>query len=146
MCTMKDSQNKSSIDLLDSHMFLPASVIKQSMCELEVDAHALEILNRQDITEKLELNPGLAAIWDEERARRAEAGLENAKSQLLYPRSFDKIIHPPTSNDIYQKNQLLNRLSDISQVLHYSVKLFNVLVLIFSEFFLLKKKYIINKD
>ncbi|XP_020282558.1 DNA polymerase zeta catalytic subunit isoform X2 [Pseudomyrmex gracilis] len=114
VCTMENSQNKSSIDLLDSQMFLPISVTKQSMCELEVDAHASEILNRQGINEKLTLNPGLAAIWNEEKIRRAEAGLENTKSQLLYPESFDKILLP-TSNDIYQKNKLLKRLHDISQ-------------------------------
>lgn len=122
VCTVENSQNKSSIDLLDSQMFLPASVTKQSMCELEIDAHALEILNRQDINEKLTLNPGLAAIWNEEKIRRAEAGLENTKSQLLYLESSDKIFS--TNNDIYQKNKLLKRLRDISQVLLYFVKLF----------------------
>ncbi|KMQ94289.1 dna polymerase zeta catalytic subunit-like protein [Lasius niger] len=113
--TEEDSQNKSSMDLINSQMYLPTSVTRQSMCELEVDAHASDILNRQNITEKLELNPGLAAIWDEEKARRAVAGLENAKSQLLYPKTPSKIILPPTSNDIYQKSQLLKRLNAISQ-------------------------------
>ncbi|XP_072748534.1 DNA polymerase zeta catalytic subunit [Anoplolepis gracilipes] len=113
--TTEDNQNKSSIELVNSQMYLPTSVTRQSMCELEVDAHASDILNRQNITEKLELNPGLVAIWDEEKARRAAASLENAKSQLLYPKSPSKVILPPTSNDIYQKSQLLKRLNAISQ-------------------------------
>ncbi|XP_029174369.1 DNA polymerase zeta catalytic subunit [Nylanderia fulva] len=111
----EDSQNKSSMDLINSQMYLPTSIMRQSMCELEVDAHASDILNRQNITEKLELNPGLAAIWDEEKARRAAAGLENTKSQLLYPKTPSKIILPPTSSDIYQMSQLLKRLNTISQ-------------------------------
>lgn len=123
-CTTEDSQNKSSMDLINSQMYLSSSVIRQSICELEVDAHASDILNRQNVTEKLELNPGLAAIWEEEKARRTAAGLENAKSQLLYPKTSSKVILPPTSNDIYQKNQLLKRLNAISQVFYCSIELF----------------------
>lgn len=121
--TTEDSQNK-SMDLINSQMYLPTSVMRQSMCELEVDAHASDILNKQNVTEKLELNPGLAAIWDEEKVRRAAAGLENAKSQLLYPKTPSKIILPPTNNDIYQKSQLLKRLNAISQVFYCSIELF----------------------
>lgn len=127
-CTIEeDSQNKSSMDLINSQMYLPTSITRQSMCELEVDARASDILNRQNITEKLELNPGLAAIWDEEKTRRAAVGLENAKSQLLYPKTPSKIILPPTSSDIYQKSQLLKRLNIISQVFYCSIVLSNVL-------------------
>ncbi|XP_018398536.1 PREDICTED: DNA polymerase zeta catalytic subunit [Cyphomyrmex costatus] len=114
-CTTEASQSRSSMDLLDSQAYLPISITRQSMCELEVDVHASEILNRQSINEKLELNPGLAAIWNEEKARRTEAGLEHAKSQLLYPKTPNKVILPPTSNDVYQKDQLLKRLNVISQ-------------------------------
>ncbi|KAL6255967.1 hypothetical protein P5V15_013204 [Pogonomyrmex californicus] len=119
-CAMENSQSRSSIDLLDSQTYLPISVTRQSMCELEVDAHASEILNRQCISEKLELNPGLAAIWDEEKTRRTEAGLEDAKSQLLYPKSPSKIVLSPTSNDLYQEVdsndiQLIEMLADLAE-------------------------------
>lgn len=93
------------------------------MCELEVDVHASKILNRQSISENMKLNPGLAAIWDEEKARRTDAGLEDAKSQLLYPKTPSKIILPPTSNDIYQESRLLKRLHTISEVFHCSIEL-----------------------
>ncbi|XP_036146254.1 DNA polymerase zeta catalytic subunit isoform X2 [Monomorium pharaonis] len=115
-CTLEDSQNRFSMDLSDSPMYLPSSVTRQSICDLEVDVHASEILNRQGVNEKLELNPGLAAIWEEEKARRAEVGLENAKSQLLYPKTPSKITLPPTKNDIYQEEKLLIRLNAISQI------------------------------
>lgn len=115
-CTTEKSQNKSSMDMSDSQMYLPLYITRQSMCELEVDTHAKNILNRHNVTDKIELNPGLAAIWEEEKARRAAVGLENAKSQLLYPKTPSKIVLPPTSSDIYQEGQLLKRLSTISQV------------------------------
>lgn len=121
-CTTEESQSKSS-DMLDSQMHLPMSVARQSMCELEVDTHASNILNRRNVTDKIELNPGLAAIWQEEKVRRAAVGLENAKSQLLYPKTPSKIVLPPTSNDIYQEGQLLKRLNDISQVFHCFIRL-----------------------
>ncbi|RLU15029.1 hypothetical protein DMN91_012916 [Ooceraea biroi] len=115
-CEIEGSQNKSSMDSTNSQVYLPTSVTRQSMCELEVDAHASEILNRQSITKELVLNPGIAGIWNEERARRAQAGLQSASSQLLYPKTPGKIILPPTSSDIYQKEQLLKRLNAASQV------------------------------
>ncbi|TGZ37682.1 DNA polymerase zeta catalytic subunit [Temnothorax longispinosus] len=114
-CAREDSQSRSTMDLLDTQTYLPISVTRQSMCELEVDVHASEILNGQGVTKNMELNPGLAAIWDEEKARRAEAGLEDAKSQLLYPKTPSKIILPPTSSDLFQEGQLLKRLNAISQ-------------------------------
>ncbi|KAG5322010.1 REV3L polymerase, partial [Acromyrmex heyeri] len=114
-CATEDSQSRSSMNFLDSEAYLPISITRQSMCELEADVYASEILNRQSVSEKLELNPGLAAIWNEEKARRAETDLENAKSQLLYPKTPSKIILPPTTNDVYQKDQLLKRLNAISQ-------------------------------
>ncbi|KAG5347806.1 REV3L polymerase, partial [Acromyrmex charruanus] len=114
-CATEDSQSRSSMNFLDSEAYLPISITRQSMCELEVDVYASEILNRQSVSEKLELNPGLAAIWNEEKARRTETNLENAKSQLLYPKTPSKIILPPTTNDVYQKDQLLKRLNAISQ-------------------------------
>ncbi|EFN82226.1 DNA polymerase zeta catalytic subunit [Harpegnathos saltator] len=113
--TTEESQNKSSMDTLDSQIYLPVTVVRQSMCELEVDTHAADILNRRNVTDKMCLNPGLAAIWEEEKARRAAVGLENVKSQLLYPKTPSKIILPPTNNDIYQENLLLKRLNAISQ-------------------------------
>lgn len=119
----EDSQSRSSIGSTDLRVYLPISVTRQSMCELEVDVHASEILNKQSVSENMKLNPGLAAIWDEEKARRADAGLEDAKSQLLYPKTPSKIILPPTSNDIYQEGQLLKRLNAISQVFHCSIEI-----------------------
>ncbi|XP_070524016.1 DNA polymerase zeta catalytic subunit isoform X2 [Cardiocondyla obscurior] len=112
-CATENSQSKLSSD---SQIYLPISITRQSMCELEVDVHASEILNKLSVSKNMELNPGLAAIWDEEKARRAVAGLEDAKSQLLYPKTPSKTILPSTNNDIYQESLLLKRLDAISQI------------------------------
>ena len=49
-------------------------VERESRCELEVDAVATDILNRLDVTDNVGGNPGLAALWEDERQRRRDAG------------------------------------------------------------------------
>ncbi|XP_072300034.1 DNA polymerase zeta catalytic subunit isoform X2 [Eucyclogobius newberryi] len=56
---------------------LPCSLVlpdleKQSTCELEVDAVAVDVLNRLEIENQIGRNPGLQAIWEDERQRRRE--------------------------------------------------------------------------
>ena len=46
----------------------------QSRCELEVDAVATDVLNREEVTDNIGGNPGLAALWEDERQRRIQAG------------------------------------------------------------------------
>lgn len=115
----EDSQNKDSVGLLDLRTYLSPSITKQSICEIEIDTCASDILNRHSITKEFEMNPGIAAIWNDEKARRVEAGLKLPKSQSLYSIISNEIVLPPTSNDIYQEGQLLKRLNAISQVLFY---------------------------
>lgn len=110
-----DSQNESPISLLDSQKYLPAFVVRQSTCKLEVDAQACEILNGQEIQIGLDLNPGIAAIWNEEKHRREKEGLENVESQFLYSNTSGRI-YDLTENDIYQQERLIKRLQSISQV------------------------------
>ncbi|XP_054272954.1 DNA polymerase zeta catalytic subunit [Macrosteles quadrilineatus] len=45
------------------------TLLKESCCELEADAVAVDILNRLTIEGELAVNPGLAAIWKEEKQR-----------------------------------------------------------------------------
>uniref|UniRef100_A0A673FY24 DNA polymerase zeta catalytic subunit n=1 Tax=Sinocyclocheilus rhinocerous TaxID=307959 RepID=A0A673FY24_9TELE len=56
---------------------IPSSMILQevermSVCELEVDAVAADVLNRLEIENQIGRNPGLQAIWDDEKQRRQE--------------------------------------------------------------------------
>lgn len=100
------------VDELD---YLPACVERQSICELEVDGLVSDILNRQDLERGIELNPGLAAIWEEERARRAQAGLACEDSQLVNPKSPGRPPYCLTDNDLYQQQRFNRRLYMVSQ-------------------------------
>ncbi|XP_036405177.1 DNA polymerase zeta catalytic subunit [Megalops cyprinoides] len=71
---------------------IPCSLVleeveKLSMCELEVDAVAADILNRLEIETQIGRNPGLQAIWEDEKQRRRE---KNESSQIDPPESQDR--------------------------------------------------------
>ncbi|KAK0142555.1 DNA polymerase zeta catalytic subunit [Merluccius polli] len=59
-------------------------VQRQSTCELEADGVAADILNRLEIESQIGRNPGLQAIWEDEKQRRRE---KNQPSQISTPRS-----------------------------------------------------------
>lgn len=59
---------------LDESLKLPLDVTRQSTSELELDAVAADILNHQDLT-GFSMNPGLVALWDDERERRRKLGM-----------------------------------------------------------------------
>ncbi|OAD62176.1 DNA polymerase zeta catalytic subunit, partial [Eufriesea mexicana] len=108
-------QNESLLNLFDSQNFLPASILNQSICKLEVDAQAYEILNKQEIHNGIDLNPGIATIWNEEKYRRKAKCLQSVESQLLYTNIEDRI-YDLTENDIYQEKRLIERLKSASQI------------------------------
>ncbi|XP_066270082.1 DNA polymerase zeta catalytic subunit-like [Branchiostoma lanceolatum] len=89
-----------------SSLLLEADVVRQSTCELEVDAVAPDILNRLEIQAKIGTNPGLAAIWEDEKQRRREAG---ESSQIEPPPSQERPDVQPTESDL----QLRERIRDI---------------------------------
>ncbi|XP_067097392.1 DNA polymerase zeta catalytic subunit [Osmerus mordax] len=62
-------------------------VEKQSTCELEVDAVAADVLNRLELENQIGRNPGLHAIWEDEKQRRREM---NQVSQIETPQSQDR--------------------------------------------------------
>ncbi|KAJ8385944.1 hypothetical protein AAFF_G00179060 [Aldrovandia affinis] len=71
---------------------IPSSLVledveKQSTCELEVDAVAADILNRLEIETQIGRNPGLQAIWEDEKQRRRE---KSESSQIQQPESQDR--------------------------------------------------------
>ncbi|XP_070589453.1 DNA polymerase zeta catalytic subunit [Erythrolamprus reginae] len=90
---------------------IPSSLIlediePQSTCELEVDAVAADILNRLDIEAQIGQNPGLQAIWEDEKQRRRK---NKESSQITPPNSQDRgFVAPTESERIFQK-----RLKDI---------------------------------
>ncbi|KAG8582486.1 hypothetical protein GDO81_008073 [Engystomops pustulosus] len=88
----------------------------QSTCELEVDAVAADILNRQEIEAQIGKNPGLQAIWEDEKQRRRE---KHQSSQIAPPDSQDRgFIAVTESEKIFQK-----RLKEILKQNDFSVTL-----------------------
>nr|XP_057925939.1 DNA polymerase zeta catalytic subunit [Doryrhamphus excisus] len=90
---------------------IPCSLVleeveRQSTCELEVDAVAVDVLNRLEIENQLGRNPGLQGIWEDEKQRRRE---KNKDSQIETPESQDReFVSSTESEQIF-----LNKLKDI---------------------------------
>uniref|UniRef100_A0A665WIA8 DNA polymerase zeta catalytic subunit n=1 Tax=Echeneis naucrates TaxID=173247 RepID=A0A665WIA8_ECHNA len=91
-CTFKlyDSSVGGAFDRWEEKT-IPCSLLldeveRQSICELEVDAVAVDILNRLDIENQIGTNPGLQAIWEDEKKRRRE---RNLATQIETPESQD---------------------------------------------------------
>ncbi|XP_053237663.1 DNA polymerase zeta catalytic subunit [Podarcis raffonei] len=104
---------------------IPSSLIlegvePQSTCELEVDAVAADILNRLDIEAQVGRNPGLQAIWDDEKQRRRE---NNESSQISPPNSQDRgFVTATESEKIFQKRlKEILKQSDLSVTLSGSL-------------------------
>ncbi|KAJ6660281.1 hypothetical protein lerEdw1_017981 [Lerista edwardsae] len=88
----------------------------QSTCELEVDAVAADILNRLDIEAQIGQNPGLHAIWEDEKQRRRE---NKESSQISPPSSQDReFVTITESEKMFQK-----RLKEILKQRDLSVTL-----------------------
>ncbi|XP_062428626.1 DNA polymerase zeta catalytic subunit [Rhea pennata] len=100
---------------------IPSSLIlkdvePQSTCELEVDAVAADILNQLDVEAQIGRNPGLQAIWEDEKQRRREKA---ESSQIKPPDSQDRGFMPATESEkFFQK-----RLKEILKQNDFSVTL-----------------------
>ncbi|XP_077366154.1 DNA polymerase zeta catalytic subunit isoform X2 [Festucalex cinctus] len=85
---------------------IPCSLVlneveRQSTCELEVDAVAVDVLNRLEIDNQIGRNPGLQAIWEDEKQRRRE---KDKDSQIETPESQDRAFVTSTeSEQIFMK-------------------------------------------
>nr|XP_020660991.1 DNA polymerase zeta catalytic subunit [Pogona vitticeps] len=104
---------------------IPSSLIldgidRQSTCELEVDAVAADILNRLDIEVQIGQNPGLQAIWEDEKRRRRE---NKESSQISPPDSQERgFVTSTESEKIFQKRlKEILKQSDLSMTLSGSL-------------------------
>ncbi|CAN0016719.1 unnamed protein product [Lampetra fluviatilis] len=94
---------------IPSSLWLGEEVTRQSRCELELDAVAADILNRLDIEGQIGQNPGLWAIWEDEKQRRRDAG---DSSQIGVPASQARLIGDDGQRDIVKQIQeMLQRYS-----------------------------------
>ncbi|XP_052020506.1 DNA polymerase zeta catalytic subunit isoform X2 [Apodemus sylvaticus] len=100
---------------------IPSSLLLEgveplSTCELEVDAVAADILNRLDIEAQIGGNPGLQAIWEDEKQRRRD---RNESSQISQPESQDSRFVPATESE----KKFQKRLQEILKQNDFSVTL-----------------------
>ncbi|XP_071818490.1 uncharacterized protein [Apostichopus japonicus] len=95
MCNSVSTQHWDPSNIPGSH-WLPDDVKRQSTCELEVDGVAADILNRLDLKDNVDTNPGLVAIWEDERQRREQL---NQLSELMPPSSPERGEIPPQESE-----------------------------------------------
>ncbi|KAM4771033.1 DNA polymerase zeta catalytic subunit [Rhinophrynus dorsalis] len=100
--------------------FILEGVEPQSTCELEVDAVAADILNRQEIEAQIGRNPGLQAIWEDEKQRRRD---KKQSSQISPPDSQDRgFVAVTESEKIFQKRlKEILKQNDFSVTLSHSI-------------------------
>lgn len=100
---------------------LPSSLVLEnvarvSVCELEADAVAADILNRLEIENQIGRNPGLQAIWEDEKQRRRE---RNESSQIETPQSQGRpCVEPVESERSFikrLKEKLIENQFDVTQ-------------------------------
>ncbi|KAG8444660.1 hypothetical protein GDO86_009719 [Hymenochirus boettgeri] len=120
----KDTEHERSFSATFVHWEeneIPSSLMLEdvepiSTCELEVDGVAADILNRQEIEAQIGKNPGLQAIWEDEKQRRRE---NKESSQISPPDSQDRGFVPVSESE----KHLLKRLKEILKQNDFSVKI-----------------------
>ncbi|XP_060525444.1 DNA polymerase zeta catalytic subunit isoform X2 [Cylas formicarius] len=92
--------------------FSQSTLEKNTTCELEADINAQNIINRREIvSDQLVANPGIAALWDDEKQRRRNKSKESQLGQFIEVKNTD--ISPTKSHLVY-KEALLKRLTLLS--------------------------------
>ncbi|KAB5517040.1 hypothetical protein PHYPO_G00184900 [Pangasianodon hypophthalmus] len=80
-----------------------------SVCELEADAVAADILNRLELENQIGRNPGLQAIWEDEKQRRRE---RNESSHIETPQSQDRPCVEPVESERFFMKRLKEKLRE----------------------------------
>ncbi|XP_050308969.1 uncharacterized protein LOC126745256 isoform X3 [Anthonomus grandis grandis] len=103
---------------LDETLRRPNIIKRTSICELEGDINAEHILNRQ---ETVGVNPGIAALWDDEKLRRRNKGensqlgnflelqdidTDSTKTHLIFQQSLRERLAVLVTNEDIQKQSL----------------------------------------
>lgn len=97
---------------IDECLFLPRNIETTSVCELEADINADSILNRQEILSgNLAVNPGIAALWEDEKQRRRN---KNEESQLGNFLELKNMSNSATKTHLIFQQALKERLAVLS--------------------------------
>ncbi|RZB70336.1 DNA polymerase zeta catalytic subunit [Asbolus verrucosus] len=90
------------------NLFSP-SIPKQSSCELEADALSEHILNRLEVSKgNIAINPGIAALWEDEKQRLRD---KNENSQISPCLTLSSVQVAPTKSHLIFKQALLEKLT-----------------------------------
>lgn len=89
-------------------LILPPNIQKRSFSQLEIDGLESDILNRLEIISgELTVNPGLAALWEEERQRKRN---QDKSSQISFCLTQEREKVPQTTSHKYFKQVLIEKL------------------------------------
>ncbi|CAH1283427.1 unnamed protein product [Diabrotica balteata] len=98
--------------VISPELYLSESVKRITVCELEGDCFAEDILNRLEIASgKIAANPGISAIWEDEKQRRRNNGMSSQIDHLL---ELQHVNLPPTKSHLIYKQALGDRLAVFS--------------------------------
>ncbi|XP_052808091.1 uncharacterized protein LOC128236972 isoform X1 [Mya arenaria] len=108
--TMTPSQQVWDAENIPSEMYLDSQVERMSTCKLEVDAVAVDIINRLEIGDNVGNNPGLAALWEDERQRCRDRG---EITDIAPPESQDRGSVPLSDSEIELRARLQQILLEL---------------------------------
>ncbi|XP_066995085.2 uncharacterized protein PolZ1 [Anabrus simplex] len=109
----RGTESSEVLENIPEELLLPERVSRLSTCELELDALAADIVNKNEITGQLSVNPGLKAIWEEEMERRRG----ELRSSLPTPLSSQPRLNvQPTDSELFYKDQLQKKLAALTQI------------------------------
>lgn len=111
---MKFRQNSTFFTPVNADLFLPASIVKTTICQIEADVLAESITNQEEVRSgNLAVNPGIAALWEDERQRLRN----NNENSLLNPclsLTASNDVKPTKSHEAFK--QALNDRIAISEM------------------------------
>lgn len=104
---------------------LPSRVKRMTYCQLEVDAHAIDIVNKSSIR-GLQTNPGLQAIWESEKIRRK---VQNRSSQFTAEETHSRKMEKIHATELMYKERLVTKLKNIALRVNSSLLVIKVVSL-----------------
>lgn len=104
--------NRESTDT-NPELYLSKHIAKVSLCELEGDVSTEHILNRLEVAQnQLGINPGIAALWEDEKQRRRDKNIDSQISQCLSQSERSCVV---TASHVLLKQALKQKLKAASE-------------------------------
>lgn len=98
-----------NVSTMNEEDLLDPSIERQSTCDLELDASGDSILNSHMDKEGFMLNPGMSALWEEEKKRREYLGISEPMEK---PDLEERPNMLEVANELEFKNKLISYLEN----------------------------------